>query len=98
MQIDILEVFDIEDKIKEMNYPTVDELWKSVKNKIKNREVFDVIIDYLLEENDIIIDPKERVIWINQPEVLKEFLKNRELNKLKKEVKQIKKKKRGYYY
>ena len=78
MQIDILEVFDIEDKIKEMNYPTVDELWKSVKNKIKNREVFDVIIDYLLEENDIIIDPKERVIWINQPEVLKEFLKNKQ--------------------
>ena len=77
MQIDILEVYDIEDKIHEMNYPTVDELWKVVKDKIKDRKLFDAIINHLLEENDIIIDPKERVIWINQPEVLKEFLKNK---------------------
>lgn len=45
------------------------------QRKIKDREVFDYFIDYLLEENNIIIDPKERVIWINQPEGLKEFLK-----------------------
>jgi len=63
----------VEGKIKELNYPTVDKLWKSLKDKIKDREVFDVIIDYLFEKNDVIIDPKERVIWINQPEILKEL-------------------------
>ena len=60
--IEAKEVFLVQNKIHEMNYPTVDELWKVVKDKIKDRELFDAIINHLLEQRRITIDLKERVM------------------------------------
>ena len=58
--IESKDMFLVENKIKEMNYPTVDKLWKAVK--IKDRELFDAIINHLLEKKRITIDLKERVM------------------------------------
>ena len=52
----------VEDKIKSMEYPTPNELWKALKDQM-SESTFDEIIGHLLRLQHILIN-KENIIWI----------------------------------
>jgi len=69
-------VLMVEDTIKKLDYyPTRNQLWRALP-KAMMWQTFNVILDYLIKSNKIIIDKEGKVIWIfaDNPKV-KDLLK-----------------------
>jgi len=63
------DVLFVESKIKKSNnYPTINELWKSLHGRFKTKDELGTIIEYFLNENMILID-KGRIVWIHNPKL-----------------------------
>jgi len=73
--VELKDVFKVEEKIKQMDYPTPNELWKALKGKFKTKNELGGVIDYFLKENMIILD-KGHIVWIKNPK-LNKLLKTR---------------------
>ena len=57
-------VLMVEDTIKKMDYyPTKNQLWRALP-KAMMWQTFNVILDYLIKSNKIIIDKEGKVVWI----------------------------------
>jgi hypothetical protein len=57
-------VLMVEDTIKKLDYyPTKNQLWRALP-KAMMWQTFNVILDYLIKSNKIIIDKEGKVIWI----------------------------------
>ncbi len=63
----------VEETIKKLNYPRKTEVWKALPKKIMY-QTFSLIIDYLQESGKILIDKDGRIIWIWNPDKVKEIL------------------------
>jgi len=60
------EVKLIEKAIKQLDYPTPEELFEAVRGKITQRE-FEAILGFLLVNHHILID-KGEIVWIWNPD------------------------------
>jgi len=67
-------VLMVEDAIKKLDYPKKTELWKSLPKKVMY-QTFCLIIDYLKESGKIFIDKDGRIVWIWNPEMIKQIMK-----------------------
>ena len=57
-------VLMVEDAIKKLDYyPTKNQLWRSLP-KAMMWQTFNVILDYLINSNKIIIDREGKIVWI----------------------------------
>lgn len=56
-----------------MDYPRKTELWKALPKKVMY-QTFSLIIDYLEDSGKILIDSDRRIVWIWNPEIVKEIL------------------------
>jgi hypothetical protein len=57
-------VLMVEDTIKKLDYyPTKNKLWRALP-KAMMWQTFNVILDYLMKSNKIIIDRKGEIVWI----------------------------------
>ena len=57
-------VLMVEDTIKKLDYyPTKNQLWRALP-KAMMWQTFNVILDYLLKSNKIMIDKEGKVVWI----------------------------------
>ena len=57
-------VLMVEDTIKKLDYyPTKNQLWRALPKAVM-WQTFNVILDYLIESNKIIIDKEGKIIWI----------------------------------
>jgi len=65
MYIDSKYVLDVENKIKQMDYPTPKQLLNKYKGTLTKQELGG-ILDYFLKENKITID-KGHIVWIHNP-------------------------------
>ncbi len=66
-------VLMVEDTIKKLKYyPTKTELWKALPKKVMY-QTFNIIIDYLVSLNKIIIDKDGQIVWIWNPELVKKI-------------------------
>ena len=63
----------VEEKIQEMDYPRKTELWRALPKKVMY-QTFNLIIDYLEKSGKILIDDEGRVIWIWNPELMKNIM------------------------
>jgi len=63
----------VEETIKKLNYPRKTEVWKALPKKIMY-QTFSLIIDYLQESGKILVDKDGRIIWIWNPDKVKEIL------------------------
>lgn len=63
----------VEETIKKMDYPRKTEVWKALPKKVMY-QTFSLIIDYLQETGKILIDKDGRIIWIWNPDKVKEIL------------------------
>jgi len=63
----------VEETIKKLNYPRKTEVWKALPKKIMY-QTFSLIINYLQESGKILIDKDGRIIWIWNPDKVKEIL------------------------
>jgi len=63
----------VEEKIQEMNYPKKTELWKALPKKVMY-QTFSIIIDYLEQTGKIIFNDEGRIIWVWNPELIKNVL------------------------
>jgi len=68
--VELKDVFKVEDKIKQMDYPTPNELWKALKGRFKTKNELGGVIDYFLKENMVILD-RGRIVWIKNPKLNK---------------------------
>ena len=71
-------VLMVEDTIKKLdNYPTKNQLWRALP-KAMMWQTFNVILDYLIKSNKIIIDRQDRVVWIfaGNPKIKKLLMKS----------------------
>ena len=66
----------VEDTIKKIDYyPTKNQLWRALP-KMVMWQTFNVILDYLVDSNKIIIDKDGKVVWIfADSEKLRELLR-----------------------
>jgi hypothetical protein len=71
------DVFLLEEKIKQLDYPTPKELLKSLNGRYTKIEIGNVI-DYLLSENRILLN-KGRIVYIWNPFLVKRILSNKNL-------------------
>lgn len=61
----------VEKTIKELDiYPTRKELWQKLPKKVQY-QTFKIIIEYLQDSNKIIIE-KNKIIWIFNPNLVKQ--------------------------
>jgi hypothetical protein len=61
----------VEEAIKNAKeYPSKRQLWLSLKKKVMYR-IFNIIIDYLEASNKIVIDKDGVIVWIWNPELVK---------------------------
>ena len=68
-------VLMIEEAIKNAKeYPSKRQLWLSLKKKVMY-QTFNIVIDYLVESNKVVIDKEGKVIWIWDPEGVKKYMK-----------------------
>lgn len=68
-------VLMIEEAIKTAKeYPSKRQLWLSLKKKVMY-QTFNIVIDYLVESNKVVIDKEGKVIWIWDPEGVKKYMK-----------------------
>jgi len=77
MKIEEKEVELIEIAIKELDYPTFDELFESIKGKISKRKL-EGIIDILLLNHHILMD-KGKIVWVWNPKVADRIFSNKEI-------------------
>ncbi|MCK4496671.1 MAG: hypothetical protein KAU24_00630 [Candidatus Aenigmarchaeota archaeon] len=57
-------VLMVEDTIKKLDYyPTKNKLWRALP-KMVMWQTFNVILDYLIDSNKIIIDKDKKIVWI----------------------------------
>ena len=57
-------VLMVEDTIKKLDYyPTKNQLWRALPKSMM-WQTFNVILDYLVKSNKIIIDKEGKVVWI----------------------------------
>jgi len=57
-------VLMVEDTIKKLDYyPTKNQLWRALP-KAMMWQTFNVILDYLIKSNKILIDREGKVVWI----------------------------------
>lgn len=63
--IELKDVFAIEKKLKQLDYPTLNDLQKSLKSKFTKKELKSVLA-YFLDENMILMD-KGHMVWIHNP-------------------------------
>jgi len=66
-------VMMVEETIKKMDYPRKTEVWKMLPKKMMY-QTFNLIIDYLEESGKILIDKDGRIVWIWNPDKVKEIL------------------------
>ena len=66
-------VMMVEETIKKMDYPKKTEVWKMLPKKMMY-QTFNLIIDYLKESGKILIDKDGRIVWIWNPDKVKEIL------------------------
>ena len=66
-------VLMVEETIKKMNYPRKTEVWKMLPKKVMY-QTFCLIIDYLEQSGKILIDKDGRIVWIWNPDKVKEIL------------------------
>ncbi len=66
-------VMMVEETIKKMDYPKKTEVWKMLPKKMMY-QTFNLIIDYLEESGKILIDKDGRIVWIWNPDKVKEIL------------------------
>jgi len=52
------------------------QLWKKLPRKMMY-QTFQVVLYYLIESNKIIVDKKEKLVWIWDPEGVKKILQER---------------------
>ena len=68
-------VLMVEETIKNAKeYPSKRQLWLSLKKKVMY-QTFNIVIDYLVESNKVVIDKEGKVIWIWDPEGVKKYMK-----------------------
>ena len=68
-------VLMVEEAIKNAKeYPSKRQLWLSLKKKVMY-QTFNIVIDYLVESNKVVIDKEGKVIWIWDPEGVKKYMK-----------------------
>ncbi len=68
-------VLMIEEAIKNAKeYPSKRQLWLSLKKKVMY-QTFNIVIDYLVDSNKVVIDKEGKVIWIWDPEGVKKYMK-----------------------
>ncbi len=68
-------VLMIEEVIKNAKeYPSKRQLWLSLKKKVMY-QTFNIVIDYLVDSNKVVIDKEGKVIWIWDPEGVKKYMK-----------------------
>ena len=63
----------VEEKIQEMDYPRKTELWKALPKKVMY-QTFSIIIDYLENSGKILIGKDGRIVWVWNPELIKNVL------------------------
>ena len=63
----------VEEKIQEMDYPRKTELWKALPKKVMY-QTFSTIVDYLENSGKILIDKDGRIVWVWNPELIKNVL------------------------
>ncbi len=63
----------VEEKIQEMNYPKKTELWRALPKRVMY-QTYCIIIDYLEQSGKILIDDDGRIVWIWNPELIKNIL------------------------
>jgi hypothetical protein len=57
-------VLMVEDTIKKLDYyPTKNQLWRALPKSMM-WQTFNVILDYLVKSNKIMIDKERKVVWI----------------------------------
>jgi hypothetical protein len=68
-------VLMVEEAIKNAKeYSSKRQLWLSLKKKVMY-QTFNIVIDYLVESNKVVIDKEGKVIWIWDPEGVKKYMK-----------------------
>ena len=61
----------VEKLIKEMDYPTTDELYDKLRSKLTKKEFNDTINKFFIE-NKILKDESDgRLVWVHNPELAK---------------------------
>jgi len=68
LYVELKNVQATEDKIKQLNYPTPNELWEKMKGKFRTKNELGGVLDYFLKENMILFD-KGRIVWIRNPKL-----------------------------
>lgn len=64
-------VLMVEETIKKLDYyPTKTQLWKALPKKVMY-QTFSIIINYLEESGKIVVDPKGKILWTHNPNLLK---------------------------
>lgn len=66
--IELKDVQAVEDKIKKLDYPTPNELWKSLHGRFRTKNELGGVIEYFLKENMILLD-KGHIVWIYNPKL-----------------------------
>ena len=67
--IELKDVFAIEKKLEQLDYPTINDLQKSLQSKYTKKELRSVL-EYFLDENMILMD-KGHIVWIHNPRLNK---------------------------
>ena len=67
----------IEKKIKELDYPSIEELWGVVRGRIPQSK-FDKILGYLLRTHHILIN-NGAIVWTWNPQIADRIFSNKEL-------------------
>lgn len=67
--IELKDVFAIEKKLEQLDYPTINDLQKSLQSKYTKKELRSVL-EYFLGENMILMD-KGHIVWIHNPKLNK---------------------------
>jgi len=71
-------VLMVEDTIRKLDfYPTKNQLWRALP-KAMMWQTFNVILDYLMKSNKMIIDRERKVVWIfvDNPKIKELLLKS----------------------